>query len=174
MSWYSSLTISSDSFRNLHSGNITQETIGSDYFRDFHPEYIMQEREYILKTYSSDSTFIQILNWHFRKSPMPILQISSIVADGYITLSGFSRSQVLVVWRFMNNFQLLWCWRKLIITPSIRISNCLDDISPPLGFSRLKIGNHSLLARRRRVSKYFSSFRIENSLLRCILTAKMP
>jgi hypothetical protein len=47
MSWYSSLTISSDSFRNLHSGNITQETIGTDYFRDFHPEYIMQEREYI-------------------------------------------------------------------------------------------------------------------------------
>ena len=62
MSWYSSLTISSDSIRNFHSGNITQETIGNDYFRDFHPEYIMQEREYILKTYSSDSTFIQILN----------------------------------------------------------------------------------------------------------------
>jgi hypothetical protein len=31
-----------------------------------------------------------------------------------------------------------------------------------------------LLARRRRVSKYLSSFRIENSLLRCILTAKSP
>ena len=111
--------------------------MSSDYIQDFHPRYITQEREYSLKTYFRDSTFIQIQS---------AVIASEIFHSGYITqeresiLKKYSRYSTFLV----TTSEILHSRYFTFI--GIRLKSHIPDIPPIIIFEQalLKTGDANI------------------------------